>query len=547
MKKFRIKSQTQNPQQQQNDNVVDVVVPQQHNDNDMGKSSSIDANANANTNEEEDDDEDDDDDDFIMNEVKRRLKELRRNSFMVLIPEEEEETSPQEEQEDEEDEAEANENFRDVEAEGRHLWSYVEAEGRHLWSCFGPFYDNYCQRMLFFDHQTTTLLKHIAVGSHHDHSSSTPSPRSVSKKLTSPLRCLSLKKFEHPPQDDTEQLQQHQPENDPYLDLETSYVSQLCLTWEALHCQDRKDMTTEEESEMLLVEAPDLLRIIESSILTFQVFVKMDKKKKSNGVRNIFGGQNQMVTPLQQVQSLLDKRKMKLKELWKKRKGSHHDHSSSTPSPRSVSKKLTSPLRCLSLKKFEHPPQDDTEQLQPHQPENDPYLDLETSYVSQLCLTWEALHCQDRKDMTTEEESEMLLVEAPDLLRIIESSILTFQVFVKMDKKKKSNGVRNIFGGQNQMVTPLQQVQSLLDKRKMKLKELWKKRKGGKKNQWPATQEEVELLLALIDVKVISRVLRMVKITKEQLFWSEEKMKKLHVSAATGKLQRDPSPILFPC
>ncbi|GJX84014.1 putative ribosomal protein L34Ae [Tanacetum coccineum] len=254
------------------------------------------------------------------------------------------------------------------------------------------------------------------------------------------------------------------------------------------------------------------------------------------------------------------------------------------------------------------------EQLQQHQPENDPYLDLETSYVSQLCLTWEALHCQytqlttsqsennskcynhsaqqfqqfqvllqrfienepferglrpeiyahtrntfskllqvpnilgqDRKDMTTEEESEMQLVEAPDLIRIIESSILTFQMFVKMDKKKKSNGVRNIFGGQNQMVTPLQQVQSLLDKRKMKLKELWKKRKGGKKNQWPATQEEVELLLALIDVKVISRVLRMVKITKEQLFWSEEKMKKLHVSAATGKLQRDPSPILFPC
>lgn len=31
----------------------------------------------------------DDDDDFITNEVKRRLKELRRNSFMVLIPEEE--------------------------------------------------------------------------------------------------------------------------------------------------------------------------------------------------------------------------------------------------------------------------------------------------------------------------------------------------------------------------------------------------------------------------------------------------------------------------
>lgn len=62
----------------------------------------------------------------------------------------------------------------------------------------------------------------------------TPSPRSASKKLISPLRCLSLKKIEEP-DDATEQLQQ--PENDPYQDIETAYVAQICLTWEALHCQ----------------------------------------------------------------------------------------------------------------------------------------------------------------------------------------------------------------------------------------------------------------------------------------------------------------------
>lgn len=58
----------------------------------------------------------------------------------------------------------------------------------------------------------------------------TPSPRSASKKLASPLSCLSLKKIEEP-----EQLQQ--PQNDPYQDIETAYVAQICLTWEALHCQ----------------------------------------------------------------------------------------------------------------------------------------------------------------------------------------------------------------------------------------------------------------------------------------------------------------------
>lgn len=63
---------------------------------------------------------------------------------------------------------------------------------------------------------------------------SSPSPRSASKKLASPLRCLSLKKFEEP-DDETEHLQQA--ENDPHQDIETAYVGQICLTWEALHCQ----------------------------------------------------------------------------------------------------------------------------------------------------------------------------------------------------------------------------------------------------------------------------------------------------------------------
>jgi hypothetical protein len=79
----------------------------------------------------------------------------------------------------------------------------------------------------------------------------------------------------------------------------------------------------------------------------------------------------------------------------------------------------------------------------------------------------------------------------------------------------------------------------------IKLKELRKRRKGWKKKSWPQTDEDIQLLLSLIDVKVLSRVLRMVRITKEQLFWCEEKMKKLDLS--DGRLRRDPSPTLFPC
>ncbi|KAI3512436.1 hypothetical protein L1887_19752 [Cichorium endivia] len=426
MKKFR-KAHKPNPEKDSDNKPIPVPVPEEpkkDSADDLGKSADVDNATEA----------DEDDDDFIMNEVKRRLKELRRNSFMVLIPEE---TCPEEEEEpeDEEEEGEASSNE----------WRDVEAEGRQLWSCFGAFYDKYCERMLFFDRLTTQLLKEIG-----SHNPSTPSPRSMSKKLTSPLRCLSLKKFE-PPEDETEQLQQ--PENDPYLDLETAYVSQLCLTWEALHCQYKQLSQIQSENSKCYNHSAQQFQ-------QFQVLLQrfIENEPFERGLRpEIYAQTRNSLSKLLQVPNILG---------------------------------------------------------------------------------------QDRKEMT-EEESGMV-VQASDLLRIIETSILTFQLFIKMDKKK-STGVRNLFGGQNQMVTPVQQVQSSLEKKKVKLKEMWKKRKGGKKNQWPGTQEEVEMLLGIIDVKVISRVLRMVKISKDQLFWSEEKMKKLDLSSGNGKLQRDPSPILFPC
>lgn len=66
------------------------------------------------------------------------------------------------------------------------------------------------------------------------HVPSTPSPKSASKRLASPLACLSLRRFEAP-EEEVEHLQR--PVQDPYQDLETAYVAQICLTWEALHCQ----------------------------------------------------------------------------------------------------------------------------------------------------------------------------------------------------------------------------------------------------------------------------------------------------------------------
>lgn len=63
--------------------------------------------------------------------------------------------------------------------------------------------------------------------------------------------------------------------------------------------------TGEEESDCVVL-APDLIRIIECSILSFRQFMKMHKKKLG-GFRNLFGSQNQRATPLQQIQSSHEK------------------------------------------------------------------------------------------------------------------------------------------------------------------------------------------------------------------------------------------------
>lgn len=281
----------------------------------------------------------------------------------------------------------------------------------------------------------------------------------------------------------------------------------------------------------------------------------------------------------------------------------------STPSPRSTTKKLSLSLRNISLKNRDGF-QEEQEQL--HQPEEeDPYNNLETAYVAQICLTWETLHCQymqlcqkmssgiensnshcyaadafqqfqvllqrfienepfeqgsrveifartrrslpmllqvpnfqglDQKENAGNNSDSTVL--APDLLNIIQDSILTFHRFLRRDKEKSNHGLSLFKGNNNQDASSLHQVQASLCKKETKVKELSKK-KSWKKKSWPTSPLEVELLLGLIDIKVISRVLRMAKISKEQLLWCEEKMSK--ISLFEKKLKRDATPILFPC
>lgn len=77
----------------------------------------------------------------------------------------------------------------------------------------------------------------------------------------------------------------------------------------------------------------------------------------------------------------------------------------------------------------------------------------------------------------------------------------------------------------------------------MKLKDLRRSQKCLRKKRLKV-DEEMEILMAQIDLKVVSRVLRMSELSEEQMHWCEEKMSKVRV--LEGKLQRDSNTLFFP-
>ncbi|XP_006659609.1 uncharacterized protein LOC102721010 [Oryza brachyantha] len=379
----------------------------------------------------EGEDEEDDDDDFITNEVKRRLKELRKNSFMVLIPEEE---CAEVEEDGEEEE----------EGSSSREWMQSDVGDGFPLCGFDSLYEKYCERMAVFDKMITQLLKDPG-----SFSISKRSPRSASK-LASTLRSLSFKRRDDL-QEDCEHLQQQHGEDDPYQTLETAYVGHVSLSWEALHCMYV-------HLSLILAAQPDNPTTYSCAAQAFQQFQVLLQRFVEN-------------EPFEQGSRV---------EIYARSRSS-------------LSKLLQVPTFQVADGKY------NAEDL------------LEPS------------------------------IFAADLIKLLEESILTFRLFLKKDKKKNSA----LMSVHSHTGSSIQQVQSSLDKKEVKVKELFKKKKGLKSKTWPSTMEEVQLLFALIDIKVVSRVLRMAKLSKEQLLWCEEKMSKLDLS--DNKLRRDGSPILFPC
>ncbi|VFQ87162.1 unnamed protein product [Cuscuta campestris] len=217
---------------------------------------------------------------------------------------------------------------------------------------------------------------------------------------------------------------------------------------------------------------------------------------------------------------------------------------------------------------------------------NNLYHELEAAYVAQICLTWEALKwnynyflstlitsssCESESDRgcpaTTAQQFQQFQVL---LQRYIENEAYENgrrpEIYARMrslapmllqvphcisDKKDKQCRIITALLRKTRRAsadhTLLQLLKKVNKKKKSKLKEI---RISGKKSltrRWVREEEEMERLMAHIDLKVVSRVLKMAQVNDKQLHWCEEKMSR--VKFCDGKLLRDQfllCPLFYP-
>ncbi|MBA0553885.1 hypothetical protein Golob_013024 [Gossypium lobatum] len=181
--------------------------------------------------------------------------------------------------------------------------------------------------------------------------------------------------------------------------------------------------------------------------------------------------------------------------------------------------------------------------------ENEPYEQGRRPevYVRTRLLAPKLLLVPEYRDYEDDQRDEGFgsRISADSFLVIMEDGIQTFMKFLKADKEKPYQIIKALLGRKRKGSldpTLVRLVKKVNAKKKMKLKDLGRAHKCLRKGKNKV--EKMEILMGLIDLKVVSRVLRMRDLSEQQLHWCEEKMNKLRI--LEGGLQRDSSPLFFP-
>ncbi|GJW18224.1 ribosomal protein L34Ae protein [Tanacetum coccineum] len=183
--------------------------------------------------------------------------------------------------------------------------------------------------------------------------------------------------------------------------------------------------------------------------------------------------------------------------------------------------------------------------------ENEPYQNGRRPIVfaRMRSIAPKLLQVPEYRDSDDEKKDEYLgsRISSESFLVIMDESIKTFMNFLRADKENHFHKfTAHFFPIKNPKTsvdpTHILLLKKLNHKKKLKLKYLRRLRKCFRKMKSKQVNE-MEVLMAKIELKIVSRVLRTSDLNEEQLRWCEDKMTKVKV--CDMKLQRDSSPLFF--
>ncbi|XP_058193434.1 uncharacterized protein LOC131310449 isoform X1 [Rhododendron vialii] len=156
---------------------------------------------------------------------------------------------------------------------------------------------------------------------------------------------------------------------------------------------------------------------------------------------------------------------------------------------------------------------------------------------------------KDKKDSTVWEDYE---VSAAMLTQVIDESMRVFWEFIEADKDEANVILKGIQSTNHvDLQDPsdsefLMDIKTILQKKEKRLKDLL--RSGNclvkKFQKHQESRLSGALLFAQVELKLVSRVLNMSRLTTDQLVWCQKKLNK--VSIVNRKIQLEPSFLLFP-
>ncbi|XP_029123814.1 uncharacterized protein [Elaeis guineensis] len=156
------------------------------------------------------------------------------------------------------------------------------------------------------------------------------------------------------------------------------------------------------------------------------------------------------------------------------------------------------------------------------------------------------------KDKMEEQRKGNDAITSEILEDIMEESIRLFWEFVKADKDETPVILKGLLRTQVELQDPsdyelMMHIHAILQKKEKKLKDIlrtgnclvkkFKKPKEDRSNQ--------DLFFSQVDMKLVARVLKMSRITTDQLVWCHKKLNKINF--VDRKILREPAFLLFPC